>query len=271
MDNQLLLFAPRSVATELARSEVRVLTWNIANPSLRRAQDQLRWLLGTEANVIMLTEARRSAGSSFLANALRNSGFRVFWQIPSGNEYSVVVAEKGFRGQLRPADVSFLPERIQVVTLPTFLGELTLVAIYVPSRGPAERRNADKRAFQTQIAEFVKSAHAQGWTRSMVIGGDLNVIPRDHQPPYSFFGEWEYQFYDAFGRVGLANAYESRHPGGQDHSWVGRREDGYRFDHLFVSSRLLPYAADCRYLHEPRHSGISDHSALQLRLTVRVK
>ncbi|MCB1745090.1 MAG: hypothetical protein KDK91_32280, partial [Gammaproteobacteria bacterium] len=48
-----------------------------------------------------------------------------------------------------------------------------------------------------------------------------------------------------------------------DFSWVPRNRaglQGRRFDHIFAAASLNPTM--CRYWHEGRTSGLSDHSAL---------
>ena len=93
--------------------------------------------------------------------------------------------------------------------------------------------------------------------------GDLNVLEPDHQPRYPFFAPFEYDFYRALGAEhGLTDAFRHLHPAAAEYSWVGRTGDGYRYDHAFCSGSLAPTINSCRYLHEPRHDGLSDHSAL---------
>jgi exodeoxyribonuclease-3 len=100
-----------------------------------------------------------------------------------------------------------------------------------------------------------------------VIAGDLNVVERGHQPHHSVFGGWEYDFYDAFGTCGYIDAFRHLHPERIDHSWYGRRSGaGYRFDHIFCSPADTITA--CRYFHEPRTSGLSDHSAMTATITL---
>jgi len=94
MRRQLFLFNPRSVEKDVAKSEIRILTWNISNPSIARARRQYEWLLKTEANVIILTEAKRSDGCLFLRDGLENVGFKVFFPESSANSYSLLIAEK---------------------------------------------------------------------------------------------------------------------------------------------------------------------------------
>jgi exonuclease III len=45
--------------------------------------------------------------------------------------------------------------------------------------------------------------------------------------------------------------------------WTGQgREIGRRFDHVFAASELD--ARECRYLHEFRTSGLSDHAPIEV-------
>jgi exonuclease III len=50
----------------------------------------------------------------------------------------------------------------------------------------------------------------------------------------------------------------------QDHSWAARnrgRSFGFRLDHILASQSLQPL--ECRYLHQLREDGLSDHSAIE--------
>ncbi len=267
MQRQLSFLSPESVDEQVAKTEMRLLIWNVANPSLDRAREQFEWLANTKANAVILTETKASAGCCYLKESLENIGFEVFFSQASDNRYSVLVGVKGFDSKTHCLDIEFLPERIQAVKLQTFMGTILLIGIYVPSRGPRERRNLDKRKFQDQIIRLLRSFRNCDVKHGLLAGGDLNVIPPDHEPKYSFFGDWEYQFYNAFLELGMSDGYKYAQPNGQEHSWIGKSGDGYRFDHFFLSNRLLRYVKRCNFIHEVRGTGLSDHSALYLLLT----
>ncbi|MET8542572.1 endonuclease/exonuclease/phosphatase family protein [Kitasatospora sp. NPDC004799] len=137
---------------------------------------------------------------------------------------------------------------------------------YVPSRGPRERHNEDKRAFQAAVTDALPALAERG--HLVVIAGDLNVIEPDHNPPHrGVYGAWEYDFYTSFAEAGFTDAFRALHPDAVEHSWFGRRSgDGYRFDHALVTSAHRAQVRTCTYLHEPREAGLSDHSALQLAI-----
>ena len=134
----------------------------------------------------------------------------------------------------------------------------------MPSRGPKEKRNVNKRLFQDSVIYLLNSLNQNKQTTNLVVGGDLNVIDPSHIPKYPIFGDWEYEFYNTFLEVGLVDAYGTLNPNVQEYSWFGKFDDGYRFDHLFISRCFRDDLIKCYYIHEPRISRLSDHSAMIL-------
>ena len=130
MSRQLTLLGfsnSETVSKNVASSEIRVLTWNIANPSLDRAYKQFDWLIKSKANVIILTEAKHSKGCFYLRDALESVGFKVYFPSPQNNDYCVIIAEKGFNSTKWPLKLSFLSHRLESIVLKTFLGELKVI------------------------------------------------------------------------------------------------------------------------------------------------
>jgi len=142
-----------------------------------------------------------------------------------------------------------------------------LLGLYVPSRGPRQRRNQAKRAFQDAVTKALPGFLAQS-TGPIVVAGDLNVVEPGHVPRLPVFGDWEYRFYRSFPEAGMTDAYRAIHPDVWDHSWFGRSGNGYRIDHIFVTTRHTAQVRACGYLHAPRHQGLSDHAAMTLSLTL---
>ncbi len=250
----------------LPQTQIRLLNWNIRNPALPRARQQADWLIQTDANVIILTEAKYSQGCRFLSDWLSSYGFTLFFPQPSTTDYCVIVAIKDLPYEKRELDVPFLSHRLVSLCCETAIGKVHIVGTYVPSRGPKERRNQDKRQFQTQAIQVLRNKpRAIGGSR-IILAGDLNVIERNHIPHHAVFGEWEYEFYETFTQNGWMDAYRYLHPDSLEYSWFGRKGEGYRFDHIFISDGLAPYVTACQYTHEVRMAGLSDHSAMFLTL-----
>src|SRR3989338_2159465 len=226
-----------------------LVNWNINNPSESRAAKQAEFLLQQAPEVIVLTEAKPSAGCRYMKDRLLDSGYRVFGLPESGYGSMIACAFKDAREKASP--VGFLPERAVLVGGTSSVGEIQILGVYVPSRGALGRRDVDKACFQKEISKNIGHLAKEG---KVIVAGDFNVVERGHIPFHQVFGEWEYGFYDSFKRVGLYDAFRQLNPALHDHSWYGRSGEGYRFDHIFIPKVLLEKAAKCYYLHEPRAS-----------------
>jgi exonuclease III len=97
------------------------------------------------------------------------------------------------------------------------------------------------------------------WEQSVYKNGMVKVLPGrdkwDQVERNLITGLTQHDFVDVFRYL---NGY-----GTVDASWrqPWRPEPGYRLDHIFASPALKPIA--CRYLHELRDTGLSDHSPMQ--------
>jgi exodeoxyribonuclease-3 len=279
---QLALLSPAGDSTTVfsAQNEltgrVRVLAWNVQHANTARTHQQAVWLATSDlADVVVLTEVAAGRSGQLLARWLEEFGYTVYLPDPGDDDrYRVLLACR--TAVLDPVDVGIkvLPHRCIAarVTLPGT--QLGIVGLYVPSRGPKEKRNVAKRAFQDAVAAVLAELTDRlGATGPVVITGDLNVVEPDHDPHYPVFGTWEYDFYRAFGENGFADAFRVRQPQGMDYSWFGRpsgegKRNGYRFDHTFVTAAHCGGIRDCHYLHVIRQSGLSDHSAMTLTLAL---
>lgn len=253
--------------------EIRVLTCNVQRASVSRARRQVDWLAGSDADVLVLTEVSAEESSDVLARLLADAGFGVLLPKPSENDRCrVIVACR----DAAPSDVDvgagWMGHRCVAARVGFPAGEIGVIGLYVPSRGPRDRRNRDKRAFQDLVAAVLPNAKKTlEVSGPVVIAGDLNVLEPDHDPRYAVFGEWEYDFYRAFGRAGFDDAFRIMEPVRMDYSWFGRstaegKRNGYRFDHAFVSRAHRGAVVECRYDHSVRTAGLTDHSALRMTL-----
>ncbi|MFD5089217.1 endonuclease/exonuclease/phosphatase family protein [Amycolatopsis thailandensis] len=253
--------------------ETLVLTCNVQRASVSRARRQAAWLVDSGADVLVLTEVSAGESGDELAKLLADDGFGVALPKPSENDrYRVLVAGRGV--ELTGVDVGAgsMGHRCVAARAALPAGEIGVLGLYVPSRGPAARRNQDKRAFQERVMTVLPTVEAVlDVPGPVVISGDLNVVEPAHDPRYAVFGEWEYDFYRAFGRAGFDDAFRIKEPTAMDYSWFGRpsangERNGYRFDHTFVSRAHRTAVLACRYDHSVRTDGLTDHSAMTLAL-----
>ncbi|GAB1509395.1 endonuclease/exonuclease/phosphatase family protein [Actinophytocola sp. KF-1] len=251
-------------------SGLSMLTLNIGSPSEERAHRQLAWLATRHEDVLVLTETRTSDGCKHLADAFRTAGYAVLYPKPAPAEYGVMIVSK-LPLQADPIGemLSYLPNRVTGALISTRMGLIRILGTYVPTRDATAEKTERKRRW---LSEFSAAMGAAGMTDAgaqTVVLGDLNVVEPDHDPAYTTFRWFEYDFYRGLtDKHGLVDAYRHLNPDRVEHSWIGRTGDGYRYDHAHCSKELAEELVECEYVHEPRSTRLTDHSGLSLRFTV---
>lgn len=265
--DQLSLLGPAAPQHKASTDTVRVMTFNAQHASPTRAYGQAEWIAGQEAaDLVVITEVGPGPGGSALRAALTDHGYAsVLASEPASPDYRTVLASRGTPLTPVASGIDVLPHRGPAATVRFGGQSVALLGLYVPSRGPKERRNEAKRAFQKAVSEALPAFVAQ-FDGPVIITGDLNVVEPGHIPRHTVFGEWEYDFYRSFTEAGLTDAFRALHPAAVEHSWFGRSGQGYRFDHTFVTARHRAQIRQCTYHHAPIEQGLTDHAALSLTL-----
>jgi exonuclease III len=219
---------------------------------------------------VVITEVGTGPGGHALTGALAELGYHsVLAPEPAAPDYRTVLASRGPVLIPVASGIDVLPHRGPAAAV-DFAGQAVgLLGLYVPSRGPQQRRNQNKRAFQDAVAAALPSFLAR-FEGPVIVAGDLNIVEPGHIPHLPVFGDWEYRFYRSLTNAGMTDAYRAKHPDTADHSWFGRSGNGYRIDHIFVSQQHQAQVIDCAYRHAPRHQGLTDHAAMTLTLTLSV-
>ena len=244
---------------------LRILNWNIAHASLGRAKKQADWLLLSEANVIILTEASSGPGSAYLHDRLESWGYQTIFH-KRKDDFGTMLAFKGFKAKELDFSLKFLPHRAPAIVCQTPRGQCGVIGVYAPSSVSRNELYGKKRRFQNEFLKALSVLLEKKGLKYIIVCGDLNVLEPDHQPRYSAFRSWEYQFYSFFAQNAFIDAFRLFYPRKKEYSWFGREGNGYRFDHCFVSESLKKYVKKCRYLHGPREIRLSDHAAMWLEI-----
>ncbi|MEV1319412.1 endonuclease/exonuclease/phosphatase family protein [Micromonospora arborensis] len=245
-----------------------ILTINVQAAALARAQSLLTWLLQRDDHVVILTETSNGPGTRHLLTGLGAAGLFITHQPSLDGDRGCAIAS---RTPTRPAPgfttgIS-LPGRAPAVTLDTEPA-VTILGLYVPSSDRAPAKLDKKRTFLTTATDALTQLSV-GDRAHLVVGGDYNVISRDHQPRYPGFRPFEYEFLDALTTLGLSDVHRTLHPEVQAHSWIGRAGNGYRFDYLHAGPGLLPHLTAAAYLNQPRLEGFTDHWAHSADIDLR--
>jgi len=245
-------------------SEISSICWNLGNPSIDRAKKQVAWLITQHFDLLLLTECKKSEGCLFIERYFQNFGYHVVFPKPENNEYGVMIVSK-----LKPELSNFskfmtsLSERVISVKIPMSEKQIEIILTYIPSRNATEEKKAKKKQFlENLLSCFEKDP--ENYNR--IFCGDFNILEPSHDPHYPFFEKWEYDFYSKLSDFNMKDIYRHFSPTAKEYSWVGRTDDGYRYDHFFASSDLIPKIIECKYFHEPRTNRLSDHSAIICKL-----
>lgn len=249
---------------------LRLLTLNIQAAALPRARMLLNWLDARDDGVVILTETSNGPGTAYLLQQCQQAGLSVTFT-PSGDGDRGCAIVSRLPATARPEFTAAvtLPGRAAAVTVHAGF-DITVLGLYVPSSDRAAHKVAKKQAFLTSV---VATLTAIGETErgALVVGGDYNVLSREHQPAYPAFLPFEYQFLEDLAGLGLTDAHRHLQPGVQAYSWYGRGGNGYQFDYFHTGPALTGLVDGCAYVQEPRETRLSDHAAVTLTLKVGVQ
>lgn len=242
-----------------------LLTLNVQAAGPARAPRLFDWLAARDEHLFVLTETSNGPGTALLLEQCRSKGWTVSHFRSSDGDRGVAVVSR-IAAVAHPdltAGIS-LPGRAVAVTVEARF-PITVLGLYVPSSERTPPKIEKKRRFlSTTLAAL--DGLAERDRRRLVVVGDYNVISRSHQPRYSTFRQFEYEFLDRLNQLGLSDAHEQLRPGAQVYSWYGRGGNGYRFDYVHTGLALTESVLGCDYVQEPRTLGLSDHAAVTLTL-----
>lgn len=252
---------------------LKLLTLNIQNPSIERAEKIVDWIRNRREDVFILTETKNSKGCQYISKYFKslirdlfNEEVKYYTHFPKPveNNYGVMLISKyrlvldwspflennSFYGRFLNLQVIFENK------------PLHLLGLYVPSRDQSEIKIERKKSFLTQVKAAIKNKRF----KNDVICGDLNIVSKTHIPYYNFFQNWEYDFYDGLLNNDYLDVYDYFNKNIKEYSWVGRTNNGYRYDYFFVRKEFLKYCKNCYFDHTTRLTGLTDHSAIILEL-----
>lgn len=262
------------------KKTLKLMTLNIGNPSLKRVKQQIEWIEHRDEDVFVLTETKLSEGCQYLEEYFTNETisffninkepqFHVFFPKSKTGDLGVMILSKFPIVRTRTCFKENEPffSRLLDVSIDFYSQEIGIMGLYVPSRDSSNEKIKRKKDFIIDYLNYLKTISKDNEI-PYVICGDLNILEKNHLPHYKNFIQWEYDFYDRFDHFGYVDAFRYMYPNKNEYSWVGRTNDGYRYDHCFVSKQITKNIVDCYYIHETRKIPITDHSAMALTIEI---
>lgn len=247
-----------------------LLTLNVSRPPRERAEPLLAYLWTRPADVIVLTEVGRGGGSDMIGAVARASGFSVFLSLD--DDLGVLVIGRGV--ELVPDAVAppdRLPGRVSTLVAETGAGPIRIAGVYGAASDPVRyssgAQRARKRDWLASIDRWLSRWLRDDRTPQVLIG-DLNVVDPVFTAKLPYVLSEEVDAYVALSAEhDLIDAWRHSHPHVEGISWVDHSGVGCRYDHAFVTPDLIERPAECELDDTPRLEGLSDHSALSLRLS----
>lgn len=265
---------------------LRLITWNVARRRTGLAA-QAAALAERDPDVVGLQEVTRQT----LGLWRRALGLIGLPHVRSSFDVAPAGAATGGRRRTAVLVASRAPLHDVEHRLPVPWPETAVWAAAQTSRGPVEIvcvhvPNAANGSVKPQTLRGIREGLAAAAPGARVLCGDLNT-PRRELPGGEVISfardrggrlrpdrgeEWdaaELGVVPGLRDLGYRDAYRALHGYGQpEPSWTWRRiaghGGGWRIDHIFASAELAPVS--CRYRHEWRDAGLSDHSALEADL-----
>ncbi|MEV4890248.1 endonuclease/exonuclease/phosphatase family protein [Nonomuraea sp. NPDC055795] len=244
-----------------------LLTVNIGAAAQARAERLLDWLAGRDEDVFLLTETSAGAGTAHLLQRYARAGYAVVKTDDIGDRGAALISRIPVVDDLVALSKVSIPGRVAAAVLGTS-PQLTVAAVYVPSRDASVEKTERKRVFIDSLLHGLEGL-PQHQREQLLLGGDYNVIARTHQPPHRGFLPFEYGLLDGLAEHGLLDAHDHHAPGPHPHSWIGRTGDGYRYDYIHLATALADRITACAYLHETRELALTDHAAVTLTLDLQ--
>jgi len=243
-----------------SRAQINLCALNVNSPNQQRAEAQVSWLLGTGAEILVLTELQPTSSARRTIALLDAEGFDVHlgagWQ--DAKYFTAVAARREL--DTTPGPRAYDP-RVVAMRLGNAPGGGHVVGVYGMTNGMTAESSTRRQTFQRSLLDYLRTFDA---TR-LCVAGDLNIIEPDHEPPLAAFERHDHDCYTAIVGLGMRDAYRAQRIGRREHSWHSDFHGSQRLDHAFAGD-ALGRLADCRYDHVTRELGLSDHSALFLRL-----
>ena len=259
---------------------VRLISWNVA----RRAQtllEQATVVGGREPDVLALQEVTTRTRALWAAACATLGLPHVRCslddadpaRVPAGpRRHGVLLAAREPLEAAEPLPVPW-PES----ALAGRVGAIEVHVVHVP--------NAANGLIKPRTLAAMRAGLAARSGAPVVACGDWNTPRREHpdgtvwsfardgkgrlrEERAGFWDESELGVVPGLAELGYADAFRSLHGyASREPSWAWRHGGGWRLDHVVCSAPLEPVAAT--YHHAWRLDGLSDHSALEVELTLR--
>jgi exodeoxyribonuclease-3 len=234
----------------LRKVTLKIATYNV-NGVNGRLPRLLEWLAETSPDIVCLQELKTD-DTKFPARAIEQAGYGAIWH-GQRSHHGVAILAKGETPRETRRGLPGDPTDIQTQTryLEAEVKGLVVASIYLPNGNPQPGPKFDyKLAWFERLIKYAQALRVSG--RSVVLAGDLNVVPTDADIYNARAWQWDAVMQPdtraAYRRLlaqGWTDSTRHLHPNEKIYTfWVNAhafaRNAGFRMDFLLLSPDLTP-------------------------------
>lgn len=204
-------------------------------------------LVGSKAQILVLSEFRNNAKGQLIRQSLLKYGYRHQAVTAAKSDDNAVAAFSKL-----PCDVSLYANADQTYSaniLSLHFDAFSVCGVYLP-----HKKKHKLLPFMEQI----------GKEKSYVFCGDFNTGHNGIDQKGDSF--WYTDELKSLEKSGYIDAFRQMHNAKKEYSWYSHQGNGYRYDHSYVHEDLHSLVKSCDYIHEWREEKLSDHSPMMLEL-----
>lgn len=232
---------------------MKILIWNILRGASNRAPQVISALLRHNADVVFLSEYKNNAAGGVIFAALEESGYSHVYspKTVKSNDNTVLLASKlPFVAKKRSARFGEYASRFVVAEFDSF----NFIGVH--------RNNKNNPAY----------SYLSGLPQKFVLG--KTIIAGDFNTGMNYLDGEGYRFsrsakFGALLASGWTDAWRTMHPLGNEFSWYSQKGNGFRIDHILLSTGLRECLTKAEFSHSERETGASDHSVLTVELKLQ--
>jgi exodeoxyribonuclease III len=218
-----------------------ILSWNILQGGGSRSFQQLEKLASLKPTVCIFSEYRNNESGNTIRAGLLKLGYR-FQYVTNAvkDENSVFIASMlPCTNELYPKSDPNFSNNILAVHFDVF----SIIGVYLPHKK------------DHILLDFINQ---------LITASDYNTgINGVDQEGKSF---WYEEKVKQLSKNNYTDAFRYKNGDVKEYNWYSHQGNGYRYDHTYVHNMLLPIIKNCKYIHDWRQDGLSDHSPMLLEL-----
>ncbi len=226
-------------------NEKRVATLNIRHSGKKHAEALTARLLGYDADVLVVTEFRANDAGERLIGNLQRAGYATSSCDSAKNRNAVMIASRRPIVRSWALDETLDAERLWCVDI----GEMVICGVLFPNK-------EEKDPYWRSLIDAARRGGIDLFIGDFNTGS--NALDKDPKGTPFFNADMLRRLVG----IGYEDLWRSRHPRVREYSWYSQTKNGFRLDHAFAAPRLAELVTDCKFDHDPRLLGETDHSAL---------